>query len=157
MFGLPRGFLVDDMQHRREAILDVKVGFALGAIDYITKPIQSEEVLVRLKTHLTIRDLQRDLENKNTRLQQEIIEREKLIAELDSFAHTVAHNLKGPLMPIIGNAELLKMFHTTTPPEKLLHGLEALRLGLGAGAPRRDAGCPGRSRHPATRRRLPHH
>lgn len=29
-------------------------GLTLGAVDYITKPIQSEEVVARLKTHLTI-------------------------------------------------------------------------------------------------------
>ncbi|MBA3534862.1 MAG: response regulator [Ardenticatenales bacterium] len=32
--------------------------FALGAVDYITKPFQAEEVLVRLRTHLTLHRLQ---------------------------------------------------------------------------------------------------
>ncbi|GIV80690.1 MAG: hypothetical protein KatS3mg051_0044 [Anaerolineae bacterium] len=40
-------------------------------------------------------------------LQQEIEEREKLIAELDAFAHTVAHDLKNPLSVIIGLSELV--------------------------------------------------
>ncbi|MGQ9849718.1 MAG: ATP-binding protein [Aggregatilineaceae bacterium] len=44
---------------------------------------------------------------KNVALQQEIEEREKLIAELDAFAHTVAHDLKNPLAVIIGSSELM--------------------------------------------------
>ncbi|MCP4370597.1 MAG: response regulator, partial [Deltaproteobacteria bacterium] len=74
-----------------DGVVDKIRGFSLGAVDYITKPIQSEEVLARLRTHLTMQDLQLSLEEKNLRLQEEIIQREKLIAELDAFAHTVAH------------------------------------------------------------------
>ena len=44
---------------------------------------------------------------KNVALQHEIEEREKLIAELDAFAHTVAHDLKNPLAVIIGSSELV--------------------------------------------------
>lgn len=44
---------------------------------------------------------------KNAALQEEITEREKLIAELDAFAHTVAHDLKNPLSVIIGLSELV--------------------------------------------------
>lgn len=71
-------------------------GLTLGAVDYITKPIQSEEVVARLKTHLTIQKLQDELEERNASLHEEINRREDLIAELDSFAHTVAHDLKIP-------------------------------------------------------------
>ncbi|MFH2058646.1 MAG: response regulator [Pseudomonadota bacterium] len=45
-------------------------GFKIGAVDFITKPFQSEEVLVRIKTHLTLRTLQKHLEEKNTQLQE---------------------------------------------------------------------------------------
>ncbi len=36
--------------------------FDVGGVDYITKPFQHEEVLARVKTHLTLRDMQRRLE-----------------------------------------------------------------------------------------------
>jgi len=39
-------------------------GFDAGGVDYITKPFQKEEVLARIKAHLTIRKLQQDLEDK---------------------------------------------------------------------------------------------
>lgn len=87
-------------------------GFSLGAVDYITKPIQSEEVLVRLKTHLTIQHLQLNLEEQNARLQEEIAEREHLIEELDAFAHTVAHDLKNPLGVMTSYAQFLKKYAT---------------------------------------------
>jgi signal transduction histidine kinase len=44
---------------------------------------------------------------KNVALQKEIREREHLIADLDAFAHTVAHDLKNPLSTVIGFAEVL--------------------------------------------------
>ncbi|MCP4696450.1 MAG: response regulator [Gammaproteobacteria bacterium] len=52
------------------ADLDNKVkGLALGAVDYITKPFQPEEVLARINTHLTIRHLYRQLQHRNTELE----------------------------------------------------------------------------------------
>ncbi|HRQ38742.1 MAG TPA: hybrid sensor histidine kinase/response regulator [Chloroflexota bacterium] len=75
--------------------------FAAGGIDYITRPFQAEEVLAHVQTHLTIRSLQQDL------LDQ--------IAELDAFAHTVAHDLKNPLSLIIGFTELLSLDNETMP------------------------------------------
>jgi PleD family two-component response regulator len=45
-------------------------GFELGGVDYIIKPFQCEEVLARVKTHLTLRNLQKRLEEKNAQLQE---------------------------------------------------------------------------------------
>ncbi|MCC6957402.1 MAG: response regulator [Anaerolineales bacterium] len=53
-------------------------GFAVGGVDYITKPFQSKEVLARVETHLTLRNLQRQLETQNLQLQQEIRVRKKV-------------------------------------------------------------------------------
>ncbi len=94
-------------------------GFSLGAVDYITKPIQSEEVLVRLRTHLTVQELQRSLEEKNKCLQEEIVQREKLIAELDAFSHTVAHDLKNPLGVTINYAQFLSKYSTQISEDDL--------------------------------------
>ena len=49
--------------------VDKVKGFELGAVDYITKPIQPEEVLARVKAHLTIERLQVELQAKNEELQ----------------------------------------------------------------------------------------
>ena len=52
-------------------------GFSLGAVDYVTKPVQQEEVKARVTTHLTIRNLQKRLQTQNLHLQQEIRERQQ--------------------------------------------------------------------------------
>jgi len=66
-------------------------GFQVGGVDYIAKPFSSEEVLARVKAHLTLQRMQLDLEEKNTTLEAEIklrkqveAEREKLINELQA-------------------------------------------------------------------------
>lgn len=43
-----------------------------GGVDYITKPFQSEEVLARVETHLSLRRLQQSLEATNHRLAREL-------------------------------------------------------------------------------------
>jgi len=60
--------------------------FAVGAVDYIPKPFQVEEVLARLKTHLSLRQLQRNLEHKNEQLQREIVERQQAEQRLVTYA-----------------------------------------------------------------------
>jgi two-component system, sensor histidine kinase and response regulator len=81
-------------------IEDKLAGFSAGGADYITKPFQQEEVLARVKTHLTITCQRRELQEKNQEL-------EKRNAELDAFSHTVAHDLKNPLNVINGYLQLL--------------------------------------------------
>ncbi len=97
-------------------VFDKVKAFQVGGVDYITKPFQFEEVAARVKTHLTIRDLQKGLEEKNAQLEQEVTERKRVEAtlqernaELDTFAHTVAHDLKNPVNAVRGFAELLLM------------------------------------------------
>lgn len=106
--------------------MDKLRGFALGAVDYITKPIQSEEVLARLKTHLTLQHLQLILAERNARLQTEITEREKLIEELNAFAHTVAHDLKNPLGVTISYAMFLQKYHAKLAEEELQKRLDII-------------------------------
>ena len=57
-------------------------GFNLGAVDYVTKPVQQEEVKARVITHLTIRNLQKELQAQNLQLQQEIEEKQKIADSL---------------------------------------------------------------------------
>ena len=45
-------------------------GLKVGAVDYITKPFQQEEVLARIENQLKIRRLQKQLEEQNQQLQQ---------------------------------------------------------------------------------------
>lgn len=59
-----------------EAVNDKVKAFQAGGVDYITKPFQIEEVLARIETHLTLRQLQNQLRSQNAQLQQEIRDRQ---------------------------------------------------------------------------------
>lgn len=56
-------------------LFDKVAAFDAGGVDYITKPFQFEEVVVRVGTHIGLRSMQRKLEAQNAMLQSEITER----------------------------------------------------------------------------------
>ncbi|HEY9299128.1 MAG TPA: response regulator, partial [Phormidium sp.] len=62
--------------------LDKVKAFQVGGVDYITKPFQLEEVLARVENQLTIHKLQKQLYEQNSKLQLEIIERQKVEEEI---------------------------------------------------------------------------
>jgi sigma-B regulation protein RsbU (phosphoserine phosphatase) len=47
-------------------------GLQLGAVDYITKPFQPDEVIARVNTHLTIHRLNREVESQKDQLEHEL-------------------------------------------------------------------------------------
>jgi sigma-B regulation protein RsbU (phosphoserine phosphatase) len=53
-------------------VSDKVAGLTLGAVDYITKPIQADEVLARVDTHLTRQYLERELRQSRDRLNREL-------------------------------------------------------------------------------------
>lgn len=57
--------------------IDLIRAFEVGGCDYITKPFQIEEVLVRIKHQLRIRTLEQQLLDQNRQLQYEIEQQEK--------------------------------------------------------------------------------
>jgi PAS domain S-box-containing protein len=64
--------------------VDKVKGLQIGAVDYITKPLQHEEVLARVNVHLSLRQMTKKLQEQNMRLEEEITERlrkEQKIAE----------------------------------------------------------------------------
>ena len=69
---------------------DIINGFKIGAVDYITKPYNSTELLARVKTHVDLK-MKSDL----------IIRQNQMLAELNSskdrFFSIIAHDLKNPL------------------------------------------------------------
>lgn len=77
--------LITGMSH----LADASAGFALGAADYIVKPIKNAEVLARIKNHLSIglsqKALKAELESR-IRLQEELEAAQKLYRLVSDFA-----------------------------------------------------------------------
>ena len=71
------------MKAQADNVSTVK-GFAVGAVDYVNKPLQLEEILARVTAHLKIRNLQGQLEDTISTLQQEVTERKRA----EEAAHT---------------------------------------------------------------------
>lgn len=85
--GIPVIFLsaLDD-------VLDKVKAFKVGAVDYITKPFQFEEVLARVENHLKICRLQQELEEQNALLRLEREKSERLL--LNILPKAIAAQLK---------------------------------------------------------------
>jgi signal transduction histidine kinase len=72
---------------------DVVRGLSMGAVDYILKPFNPEELNARVKTHLKIKSYQDVLEAQNKKLS--LLNKEK-----NHFLAVTAHDLKNPLYNI---------------------------------------------------------
>ena len=91
---------------------DMQQGFKLGAVDYITKPFNPNELLARVSTHLKLRAYEKNLEkrvheefNKN-RLKEQMIHQQSKQAALGELLMHIAHQWKQPLAAL-GSINLL--------------------------------------------------
>lgn len=76
--------------------------FSVGAVDYVTKPFQAEEVCARVATHLELRRRNRELQRSYDSLRE--LERHR-----DSLVHMIVHDMRSPLMAILGNLEMAQI------------------------------------------------
>ena len=83
----------------------VNRAFKSGGVDFVTKPFNTDELLARIKTHITLKTQSEELVKQN--------------AAKDKFFSIISHDLKNPLANIIGFAELIKDSSNEINPEKL--------------------------------------
>jgi DNA-binding response OmpR family regulator len=69
---------------------DIVTGFDLGAVDYVTKPFNSAELLARVKTHLELKYARDLLAKQNEKLKQ-------LNDVKNEFLGMAAHDLRNPI------------------------------------------------------------
>lgn len=89
-----------------DSIHDLNQGFAIGAVDYITKPFEKSEVEVRINNHLKLYFLQKDLEENNKRLNKVVIRQmEKLRIEQKNIMSALAKLVESKENSASGNIE----------------------------------------------------
>jgi CheY-like chemotaxis protein len=86
-------------------------GFELGAVDYILKPVSEAAVLARVKTHMTLREHQHNLETlveqRTSALNQTLKELAKSNQIKDEFLAIISHEMRTPLNGIKGSIDLM--------------------------------------------------
>jgi two-component system sensor histidine kinase/response regulator len=86
-------------------------GFESGAIDYITKPFDPEEVLARINTHLSMRKLTKNLHMENQELLEKHTAVSKQMEDLRlNLSRILPHEFRTPLNGILGFSEFLISF-----------------------------------------------
>jgi signal transduction histidine kinase len=101
-----------------DAVEDKVRGLDCGGVDYITKPFQLDEVRARVKTHLQIHNLQRELKQYTGHLEglvqartRELTEAQARLQVLDraktDFLMLISHELNTPLNGLLGIGEVV--------------------------------------------------
>jgi two-component system, sensor histidine kinase and response regulator len=103
-------------------VFDKVKAFAVGGVDYVTKPFQIEEVFARIETQLALRRMQVQLQNQNTCLQQTQQELQAALAQSRALNQRIEE-----MTAVEERNRIARDIH-----DSLGHALVALNMQIGA-------------------------
>lgn len=117
----------------KNEVTDIVKGFSVGAVDFITKPFRSEEVLVRIHNHLALKQAKQKVEEQNKtlkslnetialsnkQLEKQATDLQELNAQKNRFFSILAHDLRNPFSGFVGMTSMLRHGWKTMKEEDL--------------------------------------
>ncbi|MCP3926889.1 MAG: response regulator [Desulfobacterales bacterium] len=110
---------------------DKTMGFKIGAVDYITKPFHSAEVIARVKTHLSRKKMREELNAQNIILEEKVKEKTEVIQKmLGATIHAMVLTVESRDPYTAGHQERVAQFACDIASEMGLSkdNIEGLRL-----------------------------
>ncbi|MFH1499620.1 MAG: response regulator [Verrucomicrobiota bacterium] len=98
-------------------------GLGVGAVDYITKPIDLDETLARVQTQLRFVQINREMVDLQRRLQEA-----RRAATIGAVTQGIAHNLNNLLGVVLGYLDLIKAHHTK--PDSVLRNADHVETAV---------------------------
>ncbi len=102
---------------------DKLTGLDAGGVDYITKPIELDETMARIRTQLRLRTAY----NENLELQERLAEARRTAA-IGSITQGMSHSLNNLLGVVVGYLDLMKMHQNH--PEKLEKSFQSMKRAV---------------------------
>lgn len=112
-----------------DEVKDKVKAFQVGGIDYITKPFQLEEVLIRIQTQLQLKVLQKKLQNQNEALQQTVTSLQTVTKNLEQSEAELQALFKAMTESILVFDSQGHYLKIATPNTKLLYKPDQERIG----------------------------
>lgn len=121
--------------------------FEVGAADFITKPFQAEEVLARVRSHLTIYQQRRQLSQQNALLFEEVRERQRVETALrlaETKYRSIFENATEGIFQCTASGQFLSVnpamarLYGYDSPEDLINSISDIGTQLYAEPKRRD-------------------
>ncbi|MEL6939101.1 MAG: response regulator [Cyanobacteria bacterium J06598_1] len=82
-------------------VVDIVKGFELGGVDYITKPVRTGELLIRIENQVQLQSLQRQLATQNQQLQQALTQQRSTAAALKESEAKFSTAFQSSPLPIV--------------------------------------------------------